>query len=845
MKATRSGKNRNYSGNNKAFAGLGKTVFFVCMLAVFVFFSHAGPLGAHESDSHDATITAGEVDVTSEESVKAFLLHVKAHWDEIPTGGVTPLISFKNDLSVDGDWRNGTTYTMRLGEGGALVHHPYYPLAQNGILDNDQTSVQDLIAAAEADTQGGCIPYTLDGVDRWSCAAKIEHPVYRGQTPPVEEILVVGLHHDFEDVSFANIRCPYYVPEISAIKVVDNDTMKAFVTEFADYYVTQVNRIGNVTQLRNCWRVLPWKYGAIYLFAMTDGGYVAFNGNTPSLEDGSLNVVDVNNEDVGEKIINAVEDLASGEGTFVEYYWDDPVTPDDDEEEGCMRQGKNCAPGTSFKRSYIERREITSGNVSYTLIFGSGVYPETEAADDGGCAVSRAGNKTQSTIFSLFLIVSILFSAALWKNRSKERKTMRKKERNGRNVLAGLFISALALLVFFSGASPAKAHEGSHDDSVTAGEVTVADQEKMMDFVLHAKAHWDAIEDPNENLSFQKNLTVEGGDWKNDTIYLITIDERGRVFTHAHDPLAQNGNLYDLEDADREKVVQKLISAAGMENCVEYSDAEQNQRWGCAVKFDHPIWNRELILIGGLHHNLDDVNFDDIQCPYFSEVRNEEPYFFQGTSANEVVDSDTLKQFVEQFVRHFSEQVGEVGQTHAQLARVRNCWRILPWKYENIYMFIMTEDQLVFFNGNTPTLENGTLDVRDDNGCDVGDEVVRIVNNQPRQCKNLGMLPEDSEGFIEYLWDDPTDDKPPVIEQGRAPGDVPKLSYVKKVSFQNFLHGENLIIGSGFHPEISDDAGCTIAGANSTTRSTLLNLLLIISVLFTAAFRKNRSSSLG
>lgn len=217
MKATRSGKNRNYSGN-KAFAGLGKTVFFVCMLAVFVFFSHAGPLGAHESDSHDATITAGEVDVTSEESVKAFLLHVKAHWDEIPTGGVTPLISFKNDLSVDGDWRNGTTYTMRLGEGGALVHHPYYPLTQNGILDNDQTSVQDLIAAAEADTQGGCIPYTLDGVDRWSCAAKIEHPVYRGQTPPVEEILVVGLHHDFEDVSFANIRCPYYVPEISAIK---------------------------------------------------------------------------------------------------------------------------------------------------------------------------------------------------------------------------------------------------------------------------------------------------------------------------------------------------------------------------------------------------------------------------------------------------------------------------------------------------------------------------------------------------------------------------------------------------------------------------------------------------
>ena len=817
-----------------------KSAFFVCMLALLVFFSQTGPLGAHESDSHSDRITAGEVNVTSEDSVKAFLLHVKAHWDELPTGGVTPLISFKNQLGMDeGNWRNGTTYTMRLGGGGALVHHPYYPLAQNGTLNKDRTVVQQLIDKANESGEGGCIPYSLGGVDRWSCSVKIEHPVYRGQTPRVEEILVVGLHHDFEDVSFSSLRCPYYFSKTNAIKVVDNDTLKEFVKEFADYYVAQVNRIGNVTQIRNCWRVLPWKYESIYLFAMTDGGYVAFNGNTPSLEDGTLNVIDANNEDVGEKIINAVEDLASGEGTFVEYLWDDPATEDDDEEEGCQRQGKSCAPGTSFKSSYVERRDITSGNVSYTLIFGSGIYPETEAADDGGCAVAGAGDTPKNAVFNLFLIAAALLLMALRKNRNRL-----KAKAVTRNVAKTFFVCALGLLVSFSGVGSASAHD---EDSygTTASDVAVDDMEKMQAFLLHAKAHWDAIEDPNENLSFQKSLTVEGGDWKNGSIYLMTIDRRGTIFTQAHLPLAQNGKLYDLQDADGEKVVQKLISAADTGprgGCVEYGDADQNQRWSCAVRFNHPVWNSEFILIGGLHHSLDDVNFGDIQCPYFAEVRNESPFFFQGTSANEVVGSDTLKEFVEQFVTHFSEQVTEVGQTHGQLASIRNCWRILPWKYGAVYVFILTEDKLVFFNGNTPVLENGTLDVRDDNECDVGNEVVRVINGDPRECKDLGLLPENPDGFVEYLWEDPTDDIPPVVQEGRALGDVPKLSYVKKISFPNFLNGENLIIGSGFHPEVSGgDDGCAIAGSGNKIKNTVFSMFLIVSVLFSVASWKNRS----
>ena len=472
---------------------------------------------------------------------------------------------------------------------------------------------------------------------------------------------------------------------------------------------------------------------------------------------------------------------------------------------------------------------------------GSGIYPKEEA-DGGGCVIARADNTPRDTIFNLFLITAVLFLPALWKNRSRKKTVMKSREKGT------IFVCALALLVFFSGASPAGAHEGSHDHSITTANVKVTDMESVKAFVLHAKAHWESITTPNDNISFEKSLSVDGGDWKDGTTYLVVIDDDA-VFTQPHYPLDQNAILYSSstttgpDDGVQRMLlpdVQALINAAGMEGggCVQNDEGQ----YGCAVKFMHPVWKDELILIGGFHYDQNDVrlSFEEIDCPYFVEIKPESPYFFQGTTADKVVDDNTLREFVEQFATHFEEQVELAGRSFAGLARVRNCWRILPWKHEGIYVFIMTEDQLVFFNGNTPRLENGTLDVEDDNNCRIGDEIVRVLNggDEARQCKSLGLLPEDSEGFVEYLWDDPTDDIPPVVAEGMSPGDVPKLSYVERVHLPAL--GENFIIGSGFHPEVGGD-GCAIAGTGSTAKSVLFNLLLIVSVLFSAALWKNRS----
>ena len=832
-----------------------EAVLFMCALALLVFLSGIHPASAHE-DNHDYTITANQVDPTNQDNVRDFVLHIKAHLDQVPTGSIAAFVEFKNLSSIDGgDWRSNTTYVIRLRKDGTLIHQPYQPLAENGSLydfedDEGTRVVEQLIRLASENEDGGCLSYVLNGSQRVSCAVEFLHPVFREETLKLTEILIGGLHHDFEDVSFAKATCPYYVPQITAAEVVDEETLKQFVQEFIDYYIEQRKRLGGagVIGLRHCWRALPWKHGSIYMFFMPENRIVGFNGNTPELENKTLNLRDRNGVNVGDLIIEEVND-PDGSG-FVDYLWDDPTTTDDDVDlEKCPDGPQTCAPGTSPKRSYVQKvpLQLTATN-RINLIFGSGIYLED---DDGGCAIAGVGNTPRGTVFNLFLIVSVLFSAALWKNQPQGKRT--KEESIMRKRLTILFVFALALVVFLSGARPAVAHgDGDHNNTTgaIASDVTAGDAVTMRDFVLHAKAHWESYENnPDGNIEFENSLTMEG-DWKNDTIYLMVIDEEGTIFTHADDPEAQNGTLIHYSGGGEARIgglhpeVTSLIEVSAMEGggCVPYGD---EQREACAVRFEHPVWKTELILIAGYHHDHEEdddseVSFDEINCPFFTKPIDEKPFITQGRTAHDVIDSNTLKEFVENFRDHFQEQVEKNSQSPAQLARVRNCWRISPWKHKGIYVFIMTEGNLVFFNGNGPHLENRSFNVRDDNECDIGNEVIRVARGQDRQCKDLGLLPEGPGGFVEYLWDDPTDDVPPRIEEGRAPGDVPKLSYVVTYNHPDFLGGEELIIGSGFHPGVSGDGGCAIVAAGGAARSALFSLFMIASVLFSAVFWKGR-----
>lgn len=134
---------------------------------------------------------------------------------------------------------------------------------------------------------------------------------------------------------------------------------------------------------------------------------------------------------------------------------------------------------------------------------GSGIYPEDK---DGGCAIAGTDNGPKKTIFNLFLIAAALLSTVLWKSRSGN-KGARKSKTSGASL-----VCALALLVFLSAAPSANAHDGDHEYSVTAGNVDVTNMESVRSFVLNAKAHWESITDPNDNIEFERGLTVDPGD---------------------------------------------------------------------------------------------------------------------------------------------------------------------------------------------------------------------------------------------------------------------------------------------------------------------------------------------
>ncbi len=831
--------------DNKIFA---KTAFFVFAVSLLVFFFYTAPLRAHDytdipsreghANNHSAqSITAKDVTAGNMEEMRKFVLHARAHMKQLVDypRGLAPFLQRIDD--PNGDWQNAdeNIYIFRISEGGTIQPpHPRYPLAQGGTLNKYdpmerlRNKLMDEESQLEANEEGvACIDYTFEGEDRAACIASSDLDY---QTPPFPAILVAGLDHNFSDLSFSGLECPHYVPETSAADVVDRDTLKKFVDEVAQFYVDLVGRVGTSSFVNSlsCFRVLPWKNDSVYLFAMTESTQlVVFNGNTPSLENRTLSVVDADGTNVGDLIVNALEDKSSHEGVFVEYLWDDPT----DNTPPIMKQGR--APGDVPKLSYVVG--VPLGNSGGRVIWGSGIYPET--ADDSGCAIAEGAGG--SAALNFFMTVLFLLPAVFLGKRSGANKS------SARSETAAFLVFALATVAFLSGTPAASAHqEGDHTQSITAGNVTETDEMEMLEFVRHAKAHWEAIEDPNENIRFEKSLTVDGGDWKNGTVYLLVIDEKGTIYTHAHDPEQQNGTLlHTSEDQQKPMLlpeVSQLVLRAEEGGCIMYE-----QKAACSVKFTHPVWKTDLILIAGYHHDHeehDDTNlsFDHVTCPYFvSEIIDEEPYFKQGVTANKVTDSDTLKGFVGEFVKHLTEQVEEADNP-AKLATIRNCWRALPWKYEAVYLFVMTEDHLVFFNGNSPALENGTLNVVDGNGCNVGEEVVRAANGEPRQCRELGLLPEDSQGFVEYLWDDPTDSTPAISEEGAAPGDVPKLSYVEKVMFDGFLGGQTLIIGSGYHPGISDDSGCAVAATSANAGGALLNLLAVVAVMFSAAFLRSR-----
>ena len=164
------------------------------------------------------------------------------------------------------------------------------------------------------------------------------------------------------------------------------------------------------------------------------------------------------------------------------------------------------------------------------------------------------------------------------------------------------------------------------------------------------------------------------------------------------------------------------------------------------------------------------------------------------------------------------------------------------WKHGSVHLFMISadEDKKFFLAPGDSELVGAPLDVEDENGCDVGEEILRAVGGEELQCDNLGLAGDDpGPGFVQYLWRDPDDPD----SEGY---DSPRLGYVEEIRFERFLPSGSFVLGSGYYPEISvpepeggasgSGGGCALVAETDVRDGAFIGLLLNVLAIGCAVF---------
>ena len=240
--------------------------------------------------------------------------------------------------------------------------------------DNGKEVVKEILAAADAEEEGGFVEYTWDDPStdedvnpRVCYAIKGGHPAL----PDQEFILVGGYHHNVTSTEDETEELPEF-PEVSAQDVRDRETLKAFVQGAGDWVLRALPTL-SFPKLQTEFRREGghWRHGSTYIFAMTPDGNVIFHGSRPDLEGQILiDLEDRNGFQFVRALIDAaVDEEASG---YVEYYWDDPGVTGDEE-------------FGSAKVGYAEAVTLPNDYAMFpgaTIVIGSGFYKGGQVALD-------------------------------------------------------------------------------------------------------------------------------------------------------------------------------------------------------------------------------------------------------------------------------------------------------------------------------------------------------------------------------------------------------------------------------------------------------------------------------
>ena len=420
----------------------------------------------------------------------------------------------------------------------------------------------------------------------------------------------------------------------------------------------------------------------------------------------------------------------------------------------------------------------------------------------------------------------------------------------------------------------------------------------MKKFVLHLATHLDLIqkdtsldemikqERSREIVIFAREARQTGPFNNGSDVYVIGVTPRGHITNHGlHQHLY--GYKYDSSGDPLQTLLDDtMVPEFSVDNpnveptCKEYG--EEN-RVVCAVRQETPAG--VITTMTGFHHAADDPiaqrpNCDDFNFTVTAKQLEDE--------TDPGMKKELLKQFVQEVIDTTKKLITNTGLTLFQegilpgspgynqhfagrIYESAPCFQKEPdLRYGSIYAFIMDPIRgVAFLSGNDFTRNGLSVSLDDPNpvpydGTNIEPNVLTAIHRTltdtpPPDTPNLNDIGDGDSGFFTYHWAHPINTELNIsdyLDRNEVPGRALKESYIEVVDIaQGQGNPAYFVFGSGIYLEEDDgmddgtddgtmaeddDDGCSIAATGNAPQSTLLNLFLIASVLFSAVFLRKR-----
>ncbi len=294
-------------------------------------------------------------------------------------------------------WRSGSTYLVILSPDGRVFLHAkdmalsgrlLNPLIYGAILSGLGIELGVIVNLASPDPAIAAqavtaVMNTLSQEPHGAFDATVPIPGLRPGIPGASGYAAVYLSavfglpvvmmagFDLDESHLAEEEIDYGDPTVTAVDVVDRETLKTFVTQAGEWILELLkDDIGAISKAKVSLRDPngPWRHGSVYIYVLDlTTNIIVFHGAFPDRYELRPLVATVKDAVTGELVLPQVIEAAKGsqEGGFVEYYFDDPNDDTDSDD----------IPKVGYARQFADLfRQGDGTEVPINFIVGSGFY---------------------------------------------------------------------------------------------------------------------------------------------------------------------------------------------------------------------------------------------------------------------------------------------------------------------------------------------------------------------------------------------------------------------------------------------------------------------------------------